>query len=229
MKKQIITLGFIAIAMAWGCKHEILPDPGTGTPVTPGTPGSTEICFESEVLPIFQSNCAKAGCHDATTHKEGLVLNNYSNIMRNGIVPGNATASTLYKVLYASGESKMPPNGNTPLTDAQKITIGVWINQGAKNTTNCGTVCDANAFAYTANVKPIMTTYCTGCHSGSNASKGIDLSTAAGVKTAASNGRLIGAITHLSGYVAMPQGGAKLNDCQIAVIQKWIAAGAPNN
>ena len=60
----------------------------------------------------------------------------------------------LYKVLYATGENKMPPNGSAPLSEAQKIIIGVWINQGAKNTTNCGTSCDLNAFAYTANIKP---------------------------------------------------------------------------
>jgi uncharacterized membrane protein len=222
MKLKFAALAVIALVMALGCKHEILQDPGTGTT-------STEICFESEVLPIFQSNCAKAGCHDALSHREGRVLNSYDNIMRNGIVPGNALASGLYKLLYASGENKMPPNGNPGLTDAQKATIGIWINQGAKNTTNCGTACDENAFAYTANVKPIMSNYCTGCHSGANASKGIDLSTAAGVKSAGTSGRLMGAISHISGYVAMPQGGAQLSDCQIAVIQKWLAAGAPNN
>ena len=222
MKLKFTAPAVIAMVMAWGCKHEIIQDPGAGK-------GSTEICFESEVLPIFQSNCAKSGCHDAISHREGRVLNSYDNIMRNGIVPGNALSSGLFKVLYASGESKMPPNGNTSLTDAQKSTIGIWINQGAKNTTNCGTACDANAFAYTANVKPIMNTYCTGCHSGANPSKGIDLSTVEGVKAAASNGRLYGAITHASGYVAMPQSSTKLSDCQITVIQKWIAAGAPNN
>jgi hypothetical protein len=222
MKLTFAAPAVIALAMAWGCKHEIIQDPGTGN-------GSTEICFESEVLPVFQSNCAKAGCHDAISHKEGRVLNSYDNIMRNGIEPGNALSSGLFKVLYGRGENKMPPDGNTSLTDDQKATIGIWINQGAKNTTNCGTACDENAFAYTANVKPIISNYCTGCHSGSNASNGMDLSAAAGVKSAASSGRLIGAISHASGYIAMPQGGAKLSDCQINVIQKWLAAGAPNN
>ena len=222
----------ITMAMIWGCKHEILPNPGIvtpGTTGTPGTPGSTDVCFEADVLPILQSNCAKAGCHDANSGASDYVLNSYANIIKRGVVAGNATSSKLYKVLFATGESKMPPNGNPALTDAQKNIIGVWINQGAKNTTNCGTTCDANAFAYTANIKPLMTTYCTGCHSSTNASKGIDLSTYAGVKAAASNGSLYGSIAQSTGFVAMPQGGARLSDCQILVVQKWIAAGTPNN
>ncbi len=232
MKSKLMMLSIIAIAMIWGCRHEVLPQPGNQTPNSPGTPGtpaSTDVCFEADVLPIFQSNCAKAGCHDAITHEEGYVLNSYANIVRKGIVPNNATNSTLYKILYATGEKKMPPNGNAPLTDAQKNIIGVWINQGAKNTTNCGTACNLNAFEYTANIKPIMTTYCTGCHTGATASKGIDLSTYAGVKASAVAGTLYGSINHSTGYVAMPQGGNKLSDCQISVVQKWIAAGMPNN
>jgi len=229
MNRKLLIISIIAIAMIWGCRHERLPDPGNQTPGAPGTPGSTDVCFEADILPIFQSNCAKAGCHDAISHEEGYVLNSYANIVKRGIVPNNATNSTLYKVLYATGEIKMPPNGNAPLTDAQKNIIGVWINQGAKNTTNCGTLCDLNAFAYTANIKPIMSTYCTGCHSGATASKGIDLSTYAGVKAAAVAGSLYGSISRSPGYVAMPQGGAKLSDCQVSVVQKWIAAGTPNN
>lgn len=41
---------------------------------------------------------------------------------------------------------------------------------------------------------------------------------------------LLGNIKHLTpGYVAMPQGAAKLSDCDIAIIEAWINQGAPNN
>ena len=40
---------------------------------------------------------------------------------------------------------------------------------------------------------------------------------------------LDGNIRHEPGYVRMPAGGAKLSDCQIALIEAWIAAGTPNN
>jgi hypothetical protein len=44
----------------------------------------------------------------------------------------------------------------------------------------------------------------------------------------AANGRLIGSITHIAGYKAMPQGG-KLPSCEIKQIQKLVAMGFPNN
>lgn len=40
---------------------------------------------------------------------------------------------------------------------------------------------------------------------------------------------LIGNIRHDPGFVAMPQGGGKLADCDIALIKAWVDAGAPNN
>lgn len=40
---------------------------------------------------------------------------------------------------------------------------------------------------------------------------------------------LVGNIRHDAGFPAMPQGGAKLDDCKIALIKAWVDAGAPNN
>ena len=74
-----------------------------------------------------------------------------------------------------------------------------------------------------------MNTYCKGCHNPASLGGGIDLSTYDGVKTVALNGRLSGSINHLAGFVAMPQGGNKLQECQIKQIEKWIAGGALNN
>src|SRR5574338_1681777 len=102
---QAILLFVLSIFIS--CKHTpILPDPtGTGnnggTP-SGGTPGGsntgTGICFESQILPLFQSNCAKSGCHDALSAKEGFILDNYANIVRKGIQPGNASESKIFTV-----------------------------------------------------------------------------------------------------------------------------------
>lgn len=92
-----------------------------------------------------------------------------------------------------------------------------------------GTTCDTANMTYSANVAPIISANCTGCHSGSAPSGGVTLSTYAGVKTQADNGNLVGVITHASGYPAMPQGGSKLSDCNINKIKAWIARGALNN
>lgn len=228
MNKPFIVLALACLVWSAGCKHEPLVDPNIDpTPIPPPTP--TSVCFEGEVLPIFQSFCAKSGCHDPITREEGYILNSYTNIMRKGIVKGNPNASTLYTVLFASGEKHMPPLNHAQLSADQKALIGRWISEGALNTTNCGVACDTTAFTYNANVKPILSTFCVGCHSSSNAMGGVDLSTQAAVKPYATNGKLYGSITWASGYKAMPQGGNKLTDCQIRVIKKWIDAGAQNN
>jgi mono/diheme cytochrome c family protein len=73
-----------------------------------------------------------------------------------------------------------------------------------------------------------MNTYCKGCHNPASLGGGIDLSTYAGVKTAAL-GRLMGTLNQAAGYSAMPKGGSKLSDCQIRQIEKWIQAGTLNN
>ena len=59
------------------------------------------VCFEAEVLPIFQSSCAKSGCHDVTTHEEGYVLDSYQHIMKKGIKPGEPFDSELFEVILS--------------------------------------------------------------------------------------------------------------------------------
>lgn len=234
MKKiNIFIAAFIAcLVLAGACKHTppetVIPDPPTGGG-TGGGPGSTRVCFETEVLPLFQSNCAKSGCHDAATHTEGYIFDSYENIMRKDIIPGNASNSEVYEVLFEDGNDKMPPPPNPDLTAAQKALIGRWINEGALNTTNCGTNCDTTNFRFSTAVSVITNTYCVGCHSGSAPSGGINLSSYAGVAAAAQSGRLYNAITHAAGYSPMPKDAAKLSDCQITQIRKWIQSGTPNN
>ena len=90
-------------------------------------------------------------------------------------------------------------------------------------------VCDTTIVTYSASVNPVITAYCTGCHSGPNAPSGITLDTYIGVKAQVTNKKLLGVVTHSSGFVPMPQNGNKLSDCNIAKIRVWIATGAPNN
>jgi hypothetical protein len=92
-----------------------------------------------------------------------------------------------------------------------------------------GTTCDTVNMKYTANVLPIIQSNCYGCHAGGAAAGGVSLDGYTALKAQADNGRLIGTITHASGFSAMPKGGAKLSDCDINKIQNWIARGALNN
>jgi mono/diheme cytochrome c family protein len=90
--------------------------------------------------------------------------------------------------------------------------------------------CDTSTVTYSSQVVPILSTNCYTCHSGSAASGGgIKLDTYTTLKVQVSNGKLLGAIEHRSGYSAMPQGGAQLPSCDIAKFRTWIRAGAINN
>jgi hypothetical protein len=225
----VILLIFIELMVLIGCTHEPFPISESGRdndPPIEGCVSNGEVCFESSVLPIFQSSCAQGGCHDARSSEEGYVLDSYSNITRKGITPGNANSSKLYKVLFESGEDRMPPNST--LSQAQKDSIALWINQGAKNTTGCNCFCDNTLFTYAVTIQPLIANKCSGCHKPGSLSGNIDLSTYTAIKTQAQNGKLLGSITHASGYVPMPEGG-KLSDCEITQVEKWITAGMPNN
>jgi len=93
-------------------------------------------------------------------------------------------------------------------------------------------ICDTSNVTYTNNVKPVLTANCLSCHSTSNAAtfgSGIKLEDYSDLMVQVNNGNLVGVITHSPGYPAMPQGGAKLDDCTIEKIVTWINNGAPNN
>ncbi len=93
---------------------------------------------------------------------------------------------------------------------------------------NCSV--DASTTKYSTTVNNLMTAYgCIGCHGAVGPSGNINLNTYAGVKTVADNGRLYGAVSHAAGYDPMPQGGDKLNACDLKKLKAWIDAGAPNN
>lgn len=219
----------LLLFMVAACVHEPFIDRnllnGEG-PTVPGCVSNGDVCFESSILPIFLSSCARSGCHDSKTAEEGYILDSYAHIVSAGISPGKAKDSKLYKVLFEGGEDQMPPDA--PLTQAQKDSIAAWINQGAKNTTNCNCFCDTTSFTYAAAIQPLLNNNCTGCHTTGSLGGNIDLSTYAAVDNQIANRKLWGSITHAVGYSPMPQGG-KLSDCQITQVRKWIDAGALNN
>jgi len=189
------------------------------------------VCFESDVLPIFQSNCTQSGCHNSQDREEGYDLSSYDKIVSRGIEPGNYKASKIYKVLVApGGEGVMPQSPYSRLSDAQITTIARWIEDGANNTAcNDTSACNTLDVKYSTAITPILQTYCNGCHSGSSPQGNINYNTYAGVKATVTNGKLLGSIQRASGYSAMPQNANKLSTCKISTIQAWIEAGAPNN
>ncbi len=187
------------------------------------------IYFQNDILPLISSYCAYSGCHDANSHQDGVVLDNYQNIMEHGkIEKGDPFDSELYDVIRESDPDKvMPPPPNSPLTTDQIVLIKKWIQQGAKNN-GCG-FCDTVDIAYSTHVVDVLDKNCNACHITAIAEGGVILDTYAGVKKEVDNGRLSAAINHQVGVKKMPPSGIKISDCDIKKIELWISDGAPNN
>jgi uncharacterized membrane protein len=204
---------------------EVPVDP-TAHPCSPDS-----VYFEQQLLPLIQSNCAVPTCHDNITHKENIWLTNYEQVLTTGGVKLNSpTTSKLYTSTSPTAGERMPPPPRAALTAAQRALLLKWIQQGAQDL-HCDAACDTTIFTYTAVIQPIINTRCVGCHSGSAPSGSISYTTYAGVKASVDNGKFYKSIIHASGATAMPypQGSAKIPDCDIIKIRKWIDAGALNN
>ncbi|MBE0650943.1 MAG: hypothetical protein IH595_08870 [Bacteroidales bacterium] len=89
--------------------------------------------------------------------------------------------------------------------------------------------CDTTGVTFSATVKPILSTNCTGCHNSNFPSGSIALDTYSSVVSAVKGGRFLGSIQQAPGYIPMPQGAGKLSDCDISRIEAWINKGMPNN
>lgn len=219
MNKLILSLvTFTALSITQqSCKNEVLPDVN-----------AADLCFERDVLPIFVSNCAMSGCHDAVTGADDYVLTNYGTITGSdggkGINPGNPNRSEIWEVIE-SGE--MPPK--RALTSMEKSIIKTWIADGAKNGMNCSTNCDSAVFTYSQAISPVITKQCIGCHQYPNASGGLDLSGYSSVKQTALSGALLNSLKGTNGFAKMPPSGAGLSECEINQFKKWIDNGAPQD
>ncbi len=217
----VIAASFVLIA---GCTHE--PEDISSL---------REVCFDSEILPIFQTNCAISGCHNSSSSEEDYVLDSYGAIVSKGIVPGNAGESELYKVLFASGEDQMPPSGYIP--ESQRTLIRVWIEQGAKNsscvpgdTTKPGD----EGICFETEVFPLIVSNCaqSGCHDAQTHEEGLNFTTYSGIRQAVRPGdpgdsELYESISKTDGDEKMPPPPyPALTASQISTIYTWILEGA---
>jgi len=203
----------------------------TGSSDTTGSCDPDTVYFQNTILPLIQSNCAVSGCHDATSHREGVQLTDYAHIINTGgIRPGDPTHSDLYRSISGNyGDDRMPPSSRTPLTSAQIDEVKNWILQGALNNQCTSTSCDTTHVTFSQSVFPIIQTYCLGCHNSPSPSGGIYLRNYSDLVAVANNGKLWGSINHDQGYSAMPKYGNKLSDCNLSTIKIWINDGTPNN
>ena len=227
MLHAIVLVVIFIIAGILSCRHE--PEDLSEFP---------RVCFDTEVLPIFQASCGKSGCHNGNDEEE-YNFTNFEGIMA-AIVPGSPLESPAYNSIAALwGEEAMPPD--QPLSEESRMIIRLWIEQGAEriicsNTpgTNPQGPVDSTwvnpRACFQRDILPVIQSNCaiSGCHSGTNAQGGIYLENYQDVSLVASNGMLMGVVTGEEGYVRMPPGSSS-SSCRISQIRQWINDGFPDN
>jgi hypothetical protein len=91
------------------------------------------------------------------------------------------------------------------------------------------TCSDTANVSFAAFIQPLLRANCFSCHSNGSSFGDVSLESYDDVRASAVNGRLLGAISHLAGFEAMPEGADKLDECSINAVRIWIDEGAKNN
>jgi hypothetical protein len=224
-KKSTLFILLVVVTALVGCHHDadLNFEPPRPTQAPDLLCSADTVFFQNTVYPLISSGCAKSGCHDASTHEAGVVLEQYTDILGH-VKPYDPGASTLYKMLYSNSEGRMPPDA--PFTSEQKSQVYWWIRQGALNNRCDNVLCDSSNVTYSSKIAPITTVWCIGCHNGTTLSGGFSLETYDEMVACANGGRLMGALNHETGYPPMPKN-STLPGCGIALFRIWIAQNKP--
>lgn len=91
--------------------------------------------YATQIAPIFRKYCT--GCHNADDRDGDLSLESFADMQQGGehgvaVLPGNAEASRLIRLLTGDAEPKMPPDDETPPSEADIELLEAWVNAGAK-------------------------------------------------------------------------------------------------
>ena|SRR6187402_339677 len=93
------------------------------------------------------------------------------------------------------------------------------------------TTCVTDSMSLQTHIEPILSHNCYACHSSAAGpfNGNVILEEYNELVKYATSGQLVGAINHDPSYSPMPQNAPHLGSCDIAKIESWVGAGAPNN
>ena len=89
--------------------------------------------------------------------------------------------------------------------------------------------CSTEPVSFSGSIAPIIQANCISCNSTAISSGGVSLETYQHVKIQATNGNLLGAVTHANGFSPMPKNAPQLSQCNIEAIRAWVEAGSAND
>jgi uncharacterized membrane protein len=127
MKKSLLTTAFyVILLLLTSCE-----DPSKAVPL---------VSYSNHVAPILQTHCLK--CHNKNGEgyvKSGLNMETYSTLMAGTkfgpiINPGNSLTSNLVILINGKADPaiSMPHGSLHMLTESERDTVALWIDQGAK-------------------------------------------------------------------------------------------------
>lgn len=223
---SLIVIGMSVLLFGSCANYQIKDDVFTEDPQTSGSEPQSDcdpdtIYFQNTILPLIVSSCATSGCHDKESHRDGIILTDYSSIMRTGeIKAGDPDDSEFFESLTDSGDDLMPPSPMDPLSGDQIQKLETWILQGAKNN-ECFEGCDSTNASFAGVIWPMMEQNCTGCHNAGYPGGGIVIEGKDDLVALAKNGSLMGSVRWEPAYARMPIS-KQLSDCDIGLLQKWM-------
>jgi hypothetical protein len=128
-KKIALLSGFITIAMIaiTGCYK-------TSTiVVNPGSSITQAMSFKTDIVPLFTTSCAKAGCHVAGAKNPDLTeANAYKALADGTYIKANDPDNSILMLWLTGKKSPVMPMGAGP-DEKINAKIYAWIKQGAKN------------------------------------------------------------------------------------------------
>lgn len=126
MKRVLIYLGsFFTVSLVMvGCYKDI--DIPATAPNPEGPPQAVN--YSAELAPLFNSNCAKAGCHVSGGHHPYMNTDiSYNEIINGGFVNTIIPKESILYIMINSDMKEFIPNAS----DRQKVYD--WIRNGAPN------------------------------------------------------------------------------------------------
>jgi len=224
MKKLVTGGGVIILIIISSCKHDMVA-PGTNVNLVYINNNIDSVCFQNDVLPLFQSYCGSSGCHNASSRTEDVILTDYFDIMR-GVRANNPSGSKYFNKIGHG----MPPGNYPQMSSTQIILIEKWINQSATNTI-CNNICDTSNYTFSGSIQSIISTNCLGCHGTSPGLGNVYLGDYTSIKNYISSNQQtffnsINYSTSIAASLRMPPV-EQLSNCQIKEITKWINNSFP--
>ena len=202
--------------------------------------------YVSHIQPLFEKHCL--ACHKADGKQGGLEMTTRDALLKGGgrgtaLVPGDARASLLYKVVAHHEDPKMPFQAEK-LSDEAIALVGLWIDLGAPYVeaavatgSGAGPGGAAGRVLF-EDVRPVLESRCLVCHGGKFKQAGLDISTREKLLRGSDEHKdvvvpgdavaslLVKKIRH-EHEPGMPYQSAKLSDDAIGKIEAWINSQAP--